>query len=143
MADSPLYFSVAEAELSFCFGSVYHSLEGGRVVEGKICKRFAIQADTFLAEQMNETAVINAHRANGCVDTGNPKTTVNALFEFAVAVGILPAFFERVLRYGVNFGAGAEETPGGQHDFLPARAAGRVVCCSWHEKDFLVRHRGC
>ena len=57
---------------------------------------------------MDETAVVDTHRANSGIDTGNPEATVNALFEFTVAVGVLPAFFERVFRYGVNFGTGAE-----------------------------------
>lgn len=106
------------------------------MIECQISQCFAVQANAFLAEQVDETAVVDAHRAYSGTDTGNPEATVGALFEFAVAVGVLPTFFERVFRYSVDFGTGAEEAACGQHDFFPAGATGRAVCCSRHKKIF-------
>ncbi len=66
-----------------------------------------------LIQAVDQARIGEIFDPRSCADTCNPEATVNALFEFAVAVGVLPAFFERVLRYGVHFGAGAEETSGG------------------------------
>lgn len=102
------------------------------MVERQVGQCFAVQADAFLAECMDEAAVAHALHAGGGVDPRDPQATVNAFFVFPVAEGILPAFFKGVFGDGVNFGTGAKKAAGGFHDFFPAGAAGRVVGCSWH-----------
>ena len=102
------------------------------MVEGQVGQRFAVQPDALLVERVDEPAVREAFHPGGGVDPRDPQATVAAFFEFAVAEGVLPAFFDGVFRYGVHLGASAEVAAGGLHDFFPARTAGRVVCCSWH-----------
>jgi hypothetical protein len=126
--------------LSF-FHHIHDRLESVRVVERQVGQSLAVEADAFLRQRVDEAAVIEPFGTGGGVDARNPEAAENAFFEFAVAEGVLPTFFEGVFRYGVYFRTGAEVTAGSEHDFFPAGTAGRIVGCSWHGCDFLVRSR--
>ena len=102
------------------------------MVECQVGQRFAVEANAFLAERMDEAAVAHAFHAGSGVNTRDPQAAIDAFFVFPVAKSVLPAFFKGVFSDGVNFGTGAKIAAGGFHDFFPAGAAGRIVGCSWH-----------
>jgi hypothetical protein len=137
----------AQAGSSFCFSRtvkagdllfrgvsyrIQDDFKRRRVVERQIGQHLAVQTDAFSADGVDKTAVRDALGAGCGVDARNPQAAVQAFFELAVAVGVFPAFFEGVFGDGINLGPGAEVAACGQHDFFPARVAGRTVCCSWH-----------
>lgn len=126
--------------LSF-FDHIHDRFESVRVIERQVGQSLAVKTDTFLSQHVDEAAVIEPFGTGGCIDARNPEAAENAFFEFAVTEGVLPTFFQGVFRYGVHFRTGAEVTAGSEHDFFPAGTAGRIVGCSWHECNFLVRSR--
>ena len=98
----------------------------------EVGKNFAIEADIRGLETFCETAVSEALRANGGVQTLDPKIPERAFARFAVAIGPVLGLHRRVFRVAEQFGTATAITARGIHHAFASLPAGGGVCCSWH-----------
>ena len=76
-------------------------LKGIWFVHREVSKDFAVEADAFLAQLVDENGVGKTFGADGGVDTGDPQRAVFSLFQFAAYITILKTLLQYVLGYGV------------------------------------------
>lgn len=112
--------------------------EGRRVMQGQIGQYLAVESGVFLVETVDQPRISGAIHPGTGIDPGNPQATEGSFLVLAVAVGITPGLFYRVLGYGVHFAACTEVALGGIHDLFAARPAGDCVYGTWHMVNLAV-----
>lgn len=90
----------------------HHCLEGIGVVHGQVRQDFAVELDVFFGELVDQPGVGGAVQTGSGIDTGDPEAAKRTLFGFAVAVGVLEAFFNGIFSYRVHISAGAKKALG-------------------------------
>ena len=91
-----------------------------RLIHGQVSQHFAIEADPFLAELVDEGGVGQPFGADSGVDTGDPQRAVFSLFEFTADITILKALLQDILGDGINIFTFAIEPFGLFEDTFPA-----------------------
>lgn len=101
--------------------------EGLRIVHSQVGKHFAVDVDVGILELAHERRIGHAVLADACVDSLYPERAKFALLGFAIAVGILPSFFDGIFRDGPYIFAAAKVTFGVFEHFPPLLTRCRVV----------------
>src|ERR1051326_7524395 len=106
---------------SVLFYCRHYCVECFRVVQGKVSKNFAVQADVFLGCFGNEFRIRHSKRANRCVDALDPDTAVNKFLVLPSAIGVGLAFFVNVFSNGPNVFAFSPISARALEDLFSAR----------------------
>ena len=115
--DGPILYGVCGL-----FDRSYEEPEGIRLIHGQVGQYLAIEADAFLAQQVNEGGIGQSFGADGGIDTGDPQCAVFPFLQFAADITILKALFQDVLGDGIYIFTFAVKTFGLFQDAFSAGA---------------------
>ena len=106
------------------FYGVDDRLESLRIIHGKVCQHFTVEADVLLGKFTHKLRIRDAVLACGGVDSLDPKSAEVALLVPAVTVSVGETFLVGVLRNRPNIPSRQEVTTGSFEDLLAARPGG-------------------
>src|SRR3954468_1893998 len=104
----------------------------GGIVDRQIREDLPVHFDARELEAVHERVVVHVVLVRARVDTGDPEATEVALLVLAIAVRVLPAAFDGLLRGTPQLAAGAKGAARGLHDLLLALEARDVAYGTRH-----------
>src|SRR5579859_6219749 len=110
-----------------------NSLECRRLADREIGQHLAVDDDAGFGETGDETAVVEAERADRGIEALNPQRAEGALAPLAIAIGVLIGFLDRLLGDPNRILAAPVITLGGLEHLLMLGMGGDAAFDASHE----------